>query len=46
MWSLRMIGVALAFLAPWALALVLVAWAIRRIARARAARHAKVDAAE
>lgn len=46
MWSLRMIGVALAFLAPWALALVLVAWAIRRIARARAARHAKEDPAE
>jgi hypothetical protein len=35
MWSLRMIGVAMAFLAPWAIAIVLVVWATKRIARAR-----------
>ncbi len=35
LWSLRMIGVALAFFAPWAIALVLVWWIVRRIARAR-----------
>lgn len=34
-WSVRMIGVALAFIAPWAAVLVLVIWAIRRIAKAR-----------
>jgi Domain of unknown function (DUF4349)/Putative zinc-finger len=36
MWSLRMIGVALAFLAPWALALALIAWGVARLARMRA----------
>jgi hypothetical protein len=35
MWSLRMIGVAVAFLAPWMVALVLVVWATKRFARAR-----------
>jgi hypothetical protein len=35
MWSLRMIGVAVAFLAPWVIAIVLVVWATKRIARAR-----------
>jgi Domain of unknown function (DUF4349) len=35
MWSLRMIGVAIAFLAPWAIALVGVIWITRRITRAR-----------
>jgi hypothetical protein len=35
MWSLRMIGVALAFLAPWLAAIVGVIWITRRIARAR-----------
>jgi hypothetical protein len=35
MWSLRMIGVAVAFLAPWAVALVLVVWIARRIVRTR-----------
>lgn len=35
MWSLRMIGVAIAFLAPWAIALVGVIWITRRIARVR-----------
>ena len=35
MWSLRMIGVAIAFLAPWAIALVALFWAAKRIAQAR-----------
>jgi len=35
MWSLRMIGVAIAFLAPWAIAIVAVIWIIRRVARAK-----------
>ena len=35
MWSFRMIGVAVAFLAPWAIALFAVIWIMRRIARAR-----------
>jgi Domain of unknown function (DUF4349) len=35
MWSLRMIGVAVAFLAPWTIALVATIWIARRIARAR-----------
>jgi hypothetical protein len=35
MWSLRMIGVAVAFLAPWAIALVVVIWVAKRIARAK-----------
>src|SRR5207244_8199159 len=35
MWSLRMIGVAVAFLAPWAIALVAVIWIMRRIARGK-----------
>ncbi|HWY51816.1 MAG TPA: DUF4349 domain-containing protein [Chthoniobacterales bacterium] len=34
-WSLRMIGVAIAFLAPWAIALVGLIWITRWIARAR-----------
>ncbi|MGI8820579.1 MAG: DUF4349 domain-containing protein [Chthoniobacterales bacterium] len=38
MWSLRMIGVALAFLAPWALAVGLVIWGLRKLARRRAAK--------
>jgi hypothetical protein len=38
MWSLRMIGVALAFLAPWVIALVSVIWIARRVVRARARR--------
>jgi glycine cleavage system regulatory protein len=37
MWSLRMIGVALAFLAPWAAAVLLVVWLSRLVARRRAA---------
>ncbi len=39
MWSLRMIGVALAFFAPWVLAIAAVVWIVRRIARARKARR-------
>jgi Domain of unknown function (DUF4349) len=35
MWSLRMIGVALAFLAPWAIAIVAIVWIAKRIARAK-----------
>ncbi len=37
-WSLRMIGVALAFLAPWAIALAAIIWVVRRVVRARAGR--------
>jgi hypothetical protein len=32
---LRMIGVAVAFLAPWAIAIVAVVWIVRRIAQKR-----------
>ncbi len=35
MWSLRMIGVAIAFLAPWVVAIVVIIWIAKRIARAR-----------
>jgi hypothetical protein len=35
MWSLRMIGVAIAFLAPWAIAIIGVIWIARRVIRAR-----------
>ena len=35
MWSLRMIGVAIAFLAPWAITIVGVIWVGRRIIRAK-----------
>ena len=35
MWSLRMIGVAIAFLAPWAIVILAVIWIIRRVARAK-----------
>jgi hypothetical protein len=35
MWSLRMIGLAIAFLAPWIIALVAVIWITRRVARSR-----------
>lgn len=35
MWSLRMIGVAIAFLGPWAIAIVAIVWIIKRIIRAR-----------
>ena len=35
MWSMRMIGVAIAFLAPWAIAIVVIVWIARRVIRAR-----------
>jgi hypothetical protein len=35
MWSFRMIGVAVAFLAPWAVAIVAVVWITRRLVRAK-----------
>src|SRR5947207_7256000 len=35
MWSLRMIGVAIAFLAPWVLAIVGVIWITHRVVRAK-----------
>jgi hypothetical protein len=35
MWSFRMIGVAVAFLAPWAIALVAVIWIMKWVIRAR-----------
>lgn len=35
MWSIRMIGVALAFIAPWAIALAVVIWLVRRVKRSR-----------
>jgi hypothetical protein len=35
MWSLRMIGVAVAFLAPWVVAFVALIWITRRVIRAR-----------
>jgi hypothetical protein len=35
MWSLRMIGVAIAFLAPWVIAIVVVIWIARRVIRAK-----------
>ena len=35
-WSLRMIGVALAFLAPWAIALAAIIWVVRRVVHAGA----------
>ena len=41
MWSVRMIGVAIAFLAPWALILGFIGWIARRVSRARAARKAQ-----
>jgi Domain of unknown function (DUF4349) len=43
MWSVRMIGVAVAFLAPWALILAAVGWVARRVSRVRAARKAQVE---
>jgi hypothetical protein len=35
-WSVRMIGVAVAFLAPWVIATVALIWIARRVIRARA----------
>jgi hypothetical protein len=39
MWSARMIGVAIAFLAPWVIALVAVIWVARRVIHARASKR-------
>ncbi|PYK27432.1 MAG: hypothetical protein DME59_04680 [Verrucomicrobia bacterium] len=35
MWSLRMIGVAIAFLAPWVIAIIAIVWIATRVMRAR-----------
>ena len=35
MWSFRMIGVAIAFLAPWVIAIVVIVWITKRVIRAR-----------
>jgi uncharacterized protein DUF4349/putative zinc finger protein len=35
MWSLRMIGVAIAFLAPWVIAIVAIVWIAKNVIRAR-----------
>jgi anti-sigma factor RsiW len=35
MWSVRMIGVAIAFLVPWAIAIVAIVWIAKRVIRAR-----------
>jgi hypothetical protein len=35
MWSLRMIGVAIAFLAPWVIGIVVIVWIVKRLIRAR-----------
>jgi Domain of unknown function (DUF4349) len=35
MWSVRMIGVAIAFLAPWIIAIVAIVWIAKRVIRAR-----------
>jgi hypothetical protein len=43
MWSARMIGVALAFLAPWVVAIVGVGWVMRRVSRARRARKQRIE---
>jgi hypothetical protein len=43
MWSVRMIGVAVAFLAPWALILAAIGWVLRRVSRARAARKEEAE---
>jgi hypothetical protein len=34
MWSVRMIGVAIAFLAPWVIAIVAMVWIAKRVIRA------------
>jgi len=35
MWSVQMIGVAIAFLAPWLIAIVAIVWIVKRVSRAR-----------
>jgi hypothetical protein len=46
MWSLRMVGVALAFFAPWVLAIAAAVWLWRRARRLRQHRRANPDATE
>ena len=41
MWSVQLIGVALAFLAPWLLPIALLIWIVRLISRARAAKRVR-----
>ena len=41
MWSVQMIGVALAFLLPWLLPIAIVVWAVRFVSRARASKRAR-----
>lgn len=43
MWSARMIGVALAFIAPWVLVILGAGWVMRRISRARRARKQRAE---
>jgi hypothetical protein len=43
MWSARMIGVALAFLAPWVVAIIGVGWVLRRVSRARRSRKQRAE---
>jgi Domain of unknown function (DUF4349)/Putative zinc-finger len=43
MWSARMIGVAVAFLAPWVLAVAGLGWVMRRVSRARRARKQRAE---
>jgi hypothetical protein len=38
MWSLRMIGVAVAFLTPWVIAIIAIAWIAKRVIRRRQSR--------
>jgi hypothetical protein len=35
MWSVRMIGVAIAFLAPWAIAILAIVWIAKLVRRTR-----------
>ena len=46
MWSLRMIGVAIAFLAPWVIALAVAVWLVKRVSHLRAARRDRRNANE
>jgi Domain of unknown function (DUF4349) len=41
MWSIQLIGVALAFLLPWLLPIALVVWVARLVSRARASKRAR-----
>lgn len=41
MWSVRMIGVALAFIAPWGVVLALLIWIVRKISSRKSQRAQK-----